>query len=62
MEDKVIIETLRDGYSIDQVRDTMTVQELINILSDFDADAKVYLSFDSGYTYGGIKDYNISGE
>ncbi len=48
------IETLREGYGIDQIRKTMTVGELIELLSEFDEDTPVYLSFDNGYTYGGI--------
>ncbi len=60
MENKVIIEASRDGYSLDQITDTMTVQELIDILSEYDPNSKVYLSHDNGYTYGGIRQYNIS--
>lgn len=60
MENKVIIEASRDGYSLDQITDTLTVQELIDILSEYDPNSKVYLSHDNGYTYGGIRQYNIS--
>lgn len=60
MENKVIIEASRDGYSLDQMTDTLTVQELIDILSEYDPNSKVYLSHDNGYTYGGIRQYNIS--
>ena len=38
----------------DQVRKTMTVGELIVFLEDYDEDTPLYLSFDNGYTYGGI--------
>lgn len=55
MATNVIIEAAREGYSPEQVRNTMTVKELIEILSDYDEDAKVYLSHDDGYTYGGIR-------
>ena len=51
---KLIIETRREGYGTDQVRKTMTVGELIAALSWYDEDTPVYLSFDNGYTYGGI--------
>lgn len=54
-ENIVIIEAERDGYSLEQVRSTMTVKELIEVLSEYDEDAKVYLSHDYGYTYGGIR-------
>ena len=55
MATKVIIEAVREGYSTEQVRNTMTVKELIDVLSEYDEDAKVYLSHDCGYTYGGIR-------
>lgn len=32
----------------------MTVGELIEFLGNYDEDTPVYLSFDNGYTYGGI--------
>jgi hypothetical protein len=32
----------------------MTVGELIAFLEDFDEDTPIYLSFDNGYTYGGV--------
>ena len=58
MEQHVIkIEAKREGYSINQVSNTMTVGELIDYLEQFDENDKVYLSHDNGYTYGGIN-YN----
>lgn len=55
MENEVlIILAEREGYSIDQVRRTMTVGELIEALQEYDEDTPIYLSHDSGYTYGGI--------
>lgn len=51
---KLLIQTFREGYGIDQIRKTMTVGELIDFLSNYDEDTPVYLSFDNGYTYGGI--------
>jgi len=38
---KLIYNTFREGYSIDQIRRTMTVGELISFLSDFDEDASI---------------------
>ncbi|MEE0412186.1 MAG: hypothetical protein UD273_04945 [Gemmiger sp.] len=32
----------------------MTVGELVAHLQDYDPDTPVYLSFDNGYTYGGL--------
>lgn len=52
--EKLIYNTFREGYGIDQIHRTMTVGELISFLSDYDEDTPVYLSFDNGYTYGGI--------
>ena len=60
MATNVIIEASREVYSPEQVRNTMTVKELIEILSEYDEDAKVYLSHDNGYTYGGIRYGNFS--
>lgn len=50
----IIIETFRKGYGLNQIRKTMTVGELISFLGDYDEDQPIYLSFDRGYTYGGI--------
>ena len=52
--DEVIIEAKREGYGTDQVYRTMTVGDLIAYLEQFNENAKVYLSHDNGYTYGGI--------
>ena len=43
-----------EGYGTSQIRRTMTVGELVDVLSQYDEDTPVYLSFDNGYTYGGI--------
>ena len=55
-EAKIIltINAHREGYAPDQITSTMTVEELIEFLNNFDVDEKVYLSHDNGYTYGGI--------
>ncbi len=50
----LIMEEERTGYAVDQIRQTMTVGELIAFLSDFDEDMAIYTSQDNGYTYGGI--------
>ena len=51
---KLMIAAEREGYSTDQIRNTMTVGELIAYLEQFDEDEPVYLSHDRGYNYGGI--------
>lgn len=50
----LIYETFREGYAVEQIKSTMTAGELIRFLEDFGEDTPVYLSFDNGYTYGGI--------
>lgn len=52
--EKLIYSTFREGYGIDQISRTMTVGDLISFLKDYDEDTPIYLSFDNGYTYGGI--------
>lgn len=57
-ERKIIIDAMREGYGTDQIRETMTVGELIEFLQDYDEDLPVYLGHDRQgygfYTYGGI--------
>lgn len=53
-KNKLILNTTREGYGIDQVHSTMTIKELRDFLEDYDDETPVYLSFDNGYTYGGI--------
>ena len=53
------IEGRRSGYSPDGCGKTLTVGELIEILSDFDEDLPVYLRNDNGYTYGNITERTI---
>lgn len=50
----LLLEANRAGYGIDQIRNTMTVRDLISFLEGFDGDTKIYISNDNGYTYGGI--------
>ena len=52
--EKLIYSTSREGYDVDQINRTMTVGELIDFLAQYDEDTPIYLSFDNGYTYGGI--------
>lgn len=59
---KLIIEAERTGYDTDQVQRTMTVGELIKFLQDYDEDRKIYLSYDNGYTFGGINYENFIDE
>ena len=60
MKTELIIEVHRQGYGTDQIRSTMTVGELIDMLSDYDEDTPVYTSHDNGYTYGGISNWDFT--
>lgn len=51
----VYIDSRRDGYSPSQCHGTMTVGELIDILSQYDEDQPVYIRNDNGYTYGSVQ-------
>lgn len=62
MATQIIINTSRTGYSPSQVQRTIAVGELRGILDRFEDDAKIYLSFDNGYTYGGITPEDFSEE
>ena len=55
----VYIDSRRDGYSPSQCHGTMTVGELIDILSQYDEDQPVYIRNDNGYTYGNITERTI---
>jgi hypothetical protein len=57
---KVIINATNNGYSPEQCGRTMTVRDMIELLEQYDDDAKVYLSFDNGYTYGSIREEDLS--
>ncbi len=59
---KVIIEVHRHGYDTDQIDDTMTVGDLIEVLEQFELDALVYTSHDDGYTFGGINHWDFKEE
>lgn len=54
------LEGRRNGYGVEQCGRTMTVSELINFLEQFDGDLPVYLSNDSGYTFGNIDEDSFS--
>ena len=65
-ETYIEIAASREGYSIGQIYNTLTLDELINILEYkremFGGDCPVYLSHDGGYTYGGITSEKITAE
>lgn len=57
--DKLIINTMHEGYGLDQIKSTMTVADLKAFLDDYDDETPIYLSFDNGYTYGGITEERV---
>jgi len=58
----VFINANNNGYEPSQCGRTLTVGELIELLSDFDEDQPVYLRFDNGYSYGSIGENDFTGE
>ena len=52
--ESLILYTEREGYAVDQCSKTMTVGELIEVLSQYDENTKVYFCNDHGYTYGSV--------
>lgn len=54
------IETHRDGYSVDQCGETLTVADLVCYLEQWDDETPVYFSNDNGYTYGKISFEDIN--
>lgn len=55
----LFIEGKRNGYNINQCGNTMTVGEMIDFLSNYDNDTKIYLKNDNGYTFGNIEENSI---
>lgn len=56
MKEVIMLNTGRDGYSVEQCGETMTVGELIEFLSEYDEDTEIFFKNDNGYTYGYISD------
>ena len=52
----LIMNTTRSGYAPSQCYSTMTVGELIEFLSQYDPDTKIYTGHDSRYTFGEIRE------
>lgn len=59
MKSVVTIEGRREGYSMEQIENTLTVGELIELLESFNPDTPIMLNNDNGYTYGSITEYSI---
>ena len=59
MHRELIVSARRGGYSTEQCGATMTAGQLCALLEEFDPESPVYLSFDNGYTYGGISAFDF---
>lgn len=59
MKECIYITGKRNGYGPEQCGRTLTVGELIELLSEFDEDTPIYLNNDSGYTYGSITEQDV---
>ena len=55
----LFINANNNGYEPSQCGGTLTVGELIELLSDFDQNQPVYLRFNNGYTYGSIREDDL---
>lgn len=60
MQEVIIINAQRNGYSPSQTGQTLTAAELIEILQEYDENTPIFLSHDNGYTYGSIRERDIS--
>lgn len=64
--EKIIINVSRTGYSTDQCGRTMTVGELIELLSDYDEETEIFFGNDiqsyGWYTYGALRESDIYDE
>ena len=57
---RIEITARREAYGIEDIRNTMTVGELVHFLTEnFDDDTPIYLNHDNGYTFGGITEDRI---
>ena len=50
----LFVDVGRDGYTPKQCGSTMTVGQLVELLSGYNDDTLVYLRNDNGYTYGSV--------
>lgn len=55
----LFLEGRRNGYDLDQCGSSLTVGELIDILSEYDENTPIYLNNDKGYTFGNIDDLSF---
>lgn len=53
MKHQLIISVEREAYNPNEVH-TITARDLRDLLSDYNDDTEIIISFDNGYTYGGL--------
>jgi hypothetical protein len=57
MEKVIKLIAVRDEYEINRVtEDALSVEEVINLLSNYPKDAKMVMSFDNGYMFGAVRE------
>lgn len=49
----------KEARTLQEIRHTTTVGDLIDFLKGYDEDLPIVLSFDGGYTYGSIDEFRI---
>ena len=59
MESIICLDTARDAYAIQNCYQTMTVGQLIDLLSQYDEDSPVVFRNDKGYTYVNITEQSF---
>lgn len=57
--EKLFINAIKEGYSTNQCRKTMTVGELIELLQNYEPETEIFIKNDGGYTYGSIEEDRI---
>lgn len=62
MAEKIFINAGREGYSTEQVGETMTVGELCEFLENFDEDTEVYIESDYFTTFGSLTESDFMTE
>lgn len=56
----ITIKTRRNGYAPEQCNKTVTVGDLIKILSEYEPDDIIYTEHDNGYTFGNIQHTDVA--
>lgn len=60
MKNVLFFETERYAYAAEECTNTMTVGELIGFLEMYNDDTLIMFSNDNGYTYGRLRESDIS--